>query len=40
MEERSARETVRMEAAEMFERGVSLPDVARELRVTPKSAYA
>jgi len=38
-EARVQREAVRVEAAELFERGVSPPEVARRLRVTPKSAY-
>ncbi|MFF7247628.1 winged helix-turn-helix domain-containing protein [Embleya sp. NPDC008237] len=30
---------VRIQAAELFERGVKAPEVARRLRVSPKSAY-
>ncbi|MFD5503269.1 helix-turn-helix domain-containing protein, partial [Streptomyces sp. NPDC127061] len=33
------RESVRMQAAELFERSVKPPEVARRLRVSPKSAY-
>ncbi|MFD7169236.1 helix-turn-helix domain-containing protein [Streptomyces violascens] len=34
------REQVRFEAAERFAAGVGVPQVARELRVSRKSAYA
>ncbi|WP_308346859.1 helix-turn-helix domain-containing protein [Streptomyces sp. ISL-66] len=37
---RVKREAVRFEAAEMFEQGVRLPEAARRLRVSRKSAYA
>ncbi|MEU6369934.1 helix-turn-helix domain-containing protein [Streptomyces sp. NPDC046931] len=37
---RAKREAVRFEAAEMFERGVRPPEMARRLRVSRKSAYA
>ncbi|WP_316731687.1 helix-turn-helix domain-containing protein [Streptomyces sp. 11x1] len=37
---RAKREAVRFEGAEMFERGVRPPEVARRLRVSRKSAYA
>ncbi|WP_371503448.1 winged helix-turn-helix domain-containing protein [Kitasatospora sp. NBC_00374] len=33
------RESVRMQAAELFEQRIKLPEVARRLRVSPKSAY-
>ncbi|MFD4588954.1 helix-turn-helix domain-containing protein [Streptomyces sp. NPDC058434] len=33
------RETVRMQAAELFEQNIKPPDVARGLRVSVKSAY-
>ncbi|MFH8517763.1 helix-turn-helix domain-containing protein [Streptomyces gelaticus] len=36
---RERREVVRIQAAELFERGVKAPEVARQLRVSPKSAY-
>ncbi|MGW9436085.1 IS630 family transposase [Streptomyces sp. NPDC055607] len=36
---RERREVVRIQAAELFERGVKAPEVARRLRVSPKSAY-
>ncbi|MFB8172594.1 winged helix-turn-helix domain-containing protein [Kitasatospora purpeofusca] len=36
---RERRESVRMQAAELFERRVKPPEVARRLRVSPKSAY-
>ncbi|MGW5680032.1 IS630 family transposase [Streptomyces sp. NPDC003860] len=36
---RLRRETVRMQAAELFEQGVGPPEVARRLRVSRKSAY-
>ena len=37
--ERVRREALRIQAAELFASGVSAPEVARQLRVTPKSAY-
>jgi putative transposase len=37
--ERERRERVRFEAAELFEAGVSVPQVAKRLRVSRKSAY-
>ncbi|WUO09333.1 winged helix-turn-helix domain-containing protein [Streptomyces sp. NBC_00289] len=36
---RQRRETVRMQAAELFEQDIKPPEVARRLRVSPKSAY-
>ncbi|MET8624644.1 winged helix-turn-helix domain-containing protein [Kitasatospora sp. NPDC004669] len=36
---RERREAVRIQAAELFEQGVKPPEVARRLRVSPKSAY-
>ncbi len=39
-EQRAEREAVRMQAATMFEQGATPVEVARELRVTRKSAYA
>ncbi|MFF4519429.1 winged helix-turn-helix domain-containing protein [Streptomyces mirabilis] len=36
---RQRRETVRMQAAELFEQNIKPPEVARRLRVSPKSAY-
>ncbi|WP_457784956.1 IS630 family transposase [Streptomyces mirabilis] len=36
---RQRRETVRMQAAELFEQNMKPPEVARRLRVSPKSAY-
>ncbi|MET7989184.1 helix-turn-helix domain-containing protein, partial [Streptomyces sp. NPDC005281] len=36
---RQRRETVRIQAAELFEQNIKPPDVARRLRVSPKSAY-
>ncbi len=36
---RRRRETVRIEAAELFEQNIKPPDVARRLRVSLKSAY-
>ncbi|MEW1661154.1 helix-turn-helix domain-containing protein, partial [Streptomyces sp. NPDC093707] len=36
---RERREVVRIQAAELFEWGVKAPEVARRLRVSPKSAY-
>lgn len=38
-EARIRREAVRIEAAELFEQGMPASEVARRLRVTPKSAY-
>ncbi|MFJ2478629.1 helix-turn-helix domain-containing protein, partial [Streptomyces sp. NPDC087659] len=38
-EGRLRRETVRMQAAELFEQGVKPAEVARRLRVSPMSAY-
>jgi putative transposase len=38
--ERARRERVRLEAAEMFEQGMRPPQVAQQLRVSRKSAYA
>ncbi|WP_142055015.1 helix-turn-helix domain-containing protein [Pseudonocardia kunmingensis] len=37
---RTKRERVRLRAADLFTQGVTAPEVARRLRVTPKSAYA
>lgn len=37
--ERVRREALRIQAAELFASGVSAPEVAGQLRVTPKSAY-
>ena len=37
--ERARREVVRLRAAKLFAAGVGAPDVARQLRVSPKSAY-
>lgn len=36
---RRRRETVRIQAAELFEQNIKPPDVARRLRVSLKSAY-
>ncbi|UQA91507.1 helix-turn-helix domain-containing protein [Streptomyces halobius] len=36
---RQRRETVRMQAAELFDEGVKPPEVAQRLRVSRKSAY-
>ncbi|XLX12656.1 winged helix-turn-helix domain-containing protein [Streptomyces flavusporus] len=36
---RLRRETVRMQAAELFDQDIKPPEVARRLRVSPKSAY-
>ncbi|MFJ4188149.1 helix-turn-helix domain-containing protein [Kitasatospora sp. NPDC089509] len=36
---RQRRETVRLEAAALFDEGVKPPEVARQLRVSCKSAY-
>lgn len=36
---RQRRETVRMQAAELFEQKIKPPEVARRLRVSPKSAH-
>ncbi|MET8038780.1 winged helix-turn-helix domain-containing protein [Streptomyces sp. NPDC005345] len=36
---RRRRETVRIQAAELFEQNIKPPDIARRLRVSPKSAY-
>nr|WP_307020880.1 winged helix-turn-helix domain-containing protein [Streptomyces canus] len=36
---RRRRESVRMQAAELFEQEIKPPEVARRLRVSPKSAY-
>lgn len=38
--QRAQRELVRLEAAEMFERGARPSEVARQLRISQKSAYA
>lgn len=38
--ERARREQVRVQAADLFEQAVAVPEVARRLRVTVKSAYA
>ncbi|MFG3585972.1 transposase [Streptomyces sp. NPDC047990] len=38
-EERRRRESVRMQAAELFEQKTKVLEVARRLRVSPKSAY-
>ncbi|WP_420856445.1 helix-turn-helix domain-containing protein, partial [Streptomyces mangrovisoli] len=38
-EGRRRRESVRMQAAELFERKTKVSEVARRLRVSPKSAY-
>uniref|UniRef100_A0AAU2UXZ4 Helix-turn-helix domain-containing protein n=1 Tax=Streptomyces sp. NBC_00003 TaxID=2903608 RepID=A0AAU2UXZ4_9ACTN len=38
--QRIQREHVRLEAATLFTQGVSVPQVARRLRVSGKSAYA
>ncbi|MEV0695721.1 helix-turn-helix domain-containing protein [Streptomyces sp. NPDC050388] len=37
--ERARREALRMRAAELFAAGVTAPEVAERLWVTPKSAY-
>jgi putative transposase len=39
-EQRAARERVRLQAGEMFAAGIEPPQVAKELRVSRKSAYA
>nr|WP_329337494.1 helix-turn-helix domain-containing protein [Streptomyces sp. NBC_01352] len=36
---RQHRETVRLQAAKLFEQKIKPPEVARRLRVSPKSAY-
>ncbi|MFE9880808.1 helix-turn-helix domain-containing protein [Streptomyces sp. NPDC005784] len=36
---RRRRETVRIQAAELFEQNIKPPDIARSLRVSLKSAY-
>nr|WP_158073006.1 helix-turn-helix domain-containing protein [Streptomyces kebangsaanensis] len=38
-EGRRRRESVRMQAAELFEQEIKPTEVARRLRVSPKSAY-
>jgi transposase len=39
VEQRKRREEVRMRAADLFEEGVEVPSIARELRVSEKSVY-
>ncbi|MGC4893432.1 transposase [Micromonospora sp. DT31] len=39
-QQRARRELVRLHAARMFDAGVSVPQVAAELEISPKSAYA